>query len=227
MQAVILAGGLGTRLRPLTYKIPKVMVSIKGKPFLEYQLELLKKNNIGQVVLCVGYLSEYIKEYFGNGEKFGLKIVYSEEKEPLGTGGALKNASSFLDDKFLLLNGDTFLDIDYSDLFSEFVKSRKAGMLAVFKNQPKILKNNITAANNNEIINYSKKEEGGANFVDAGCQVFDKKIMNLIPSTGAVSLEEKIWPVLISKKELIIYPVDQKFYDIGTFERLKIFNNTL
>lgn len=227
MQAVILVGGLGTRLRPLTYKIPKVMVAVKGKPFLEYQLELLKKNKIKNVLLCAGYLAEDIKKYFSRGEKMGLKIIYSIEKKSLGTGGALKNAENLLESQFLLLNGDTFLDIDYVDLFSYFGKSKRTGALAVFKNKPKIIKNNILADSNNEIANYNKKKEGLANFVDAGVQAFDKKIIDLIPPGKAVSLEEEIWPVLIEKKELIVYPVSQRFYDIGTFKRLKIFESII
>lgn len=227
-QVVILAGGLGTRLRPLTHQIPKVMVSIQGEPFLEYILELLKKNNFKKIVLCVGYLGEKIKNYFGNGENLGIDIKYSFEKEKLlGTGGALKKASYLLENEFLLLFGDTFLNIDYQGLISSFHEKERLGMMVVYQNQSKIVSNNVEIDEQNIVVSYNKRKEGRANCVDAGVQVFKKDIINLIPTQKQVSLEEEIFPVLIQKKELIAYPTSQKFYDIGTFERLKIFSQTL
>ena len=103
MQVVILAGGLGIRLRLLTQSLPKPMVLIKGKPFLEYQLEMLKKNGFEDFILCTGYLGEKIEEYFDNGEKMGIHIKYSKENTPLGTGGALKNAQKLLENEFVLI----------------------------------------------------------------------------------------------------------------------------
>jgi len=229
MQTVILAGGLGTRLRPLTHQIPKVMVLIKGKPFLEYILELLKRNNLKKIVLCVGYLGEKIENYFGNGKKWGMDIKYSFEKEKglLGTGGALKNAEPLLENEFIVLYGDTFLNINYQDLISYFYKQDKLGIMAAFTNQPKTMLNNIEVNNKNEIINYDKKKEEKANCVDAGVLVFRKDILNLFPAKEKFSLEEEVYPALIQKREFITYPTSQKFYDIGTFERLKFFYQTL
>lgn len=224
MQVVILAAGLGTRLRPLTYEIPKPMVPIKGKPFLEYQLELVKRNGFREIVLCVSHLGKVIKDYFGSGEKLGLNIVYSTEDKPLGTGSTLKNAESLLEDEFLLLYGDSFLDIDYQDLIRHFHKEGKLGMTVVFTNQPKIVANNVEINSKNEIVSYNKKEEGAANCVEAGVHVFKKDILNFIPAGVALSMEEEFFPVLIKKKELIAYPCNQRFYDIGTFERIKEFN---
>jgi D-glycero-D-manno-heptose 1,7-bisphosphate phosphatase/D-glycero-alpha-D-manno-heptose 1-phosphate guanylyltransferase len=143
MQTVILCSGWGTRLRPLTYQIPKVMVPVKGKPFLEYQLKLLKKNNLKDIVLCIGYLGDQIKNYFKNGENLGINILYSDGKTPLKTGGELKRARDLLEDEFLLLNGDTFLNIDYQDLISCFQREKKLATMVVFQNQPKITKNNV------------------------------------------------------------------------------------
>jgi len=229
MQTVILAGGLGTRLRPLTHQIPKVMVSIKGKPFLEYILELLKRNNLKKIVLCVGYLGEKIENYFGNGKEWGIDIKYSFEKEKglLGTGGALKNAESFLENEFIVLYGDTFLNINYQDLISYFYKQDKLGVMVAFTNQPKTMLNNIEVNNKNEIINYDKRKEEKANCIDAGVLVFKKDILNLSSAKDKFSLEEEVYPVLIQKREFIIYPTSQKFYDIGTFERLKNFYQML
>ena len=229
MQVVILAGGLGTRLRPLTYQIPKVMVPIKGKPFLEYILELLKKNNFKNIVICAGYLGEQIKNYFRNGEKIGMNILYSfeNEKNLLGTGGALKNAQKILEKEFIIVNGDTFLDIDFQDLISYFHKQQKLGIMVVFQNQPKIMRNNIEINSKNEVINYDKKKEGKANCVNAGVQVFKKDILKLISPNKKISLEEEIFPILIQKKEMSACHANQRFYDIGTFKQLKQFNNQI
>jgi len=227
MQVVILAGGLGTRLRPLTYQIPKPLVPVHGKPFLEYQLELLKKHGLKDVILCVGYLGNKIKDYFGKGEKIGLDLSYSFEEKPLGTGGALKNAQNILEDEFLLMNGDTFLDFDYQDLISYFYKQKKMETMVVFKNQPKIMLNNVTINDRNKVINYNKKMEGKANCVDAGIQIFRKSVLDFIPENEKISLEEKIFPILIKNKEMIAFPVNQRFYDIGTFKQLKKFNQIL
>jgi NDP-sugar pyrophosphorylase family protein len=228
MQAVILVGGLGTRLRPLTNKIPKAMVLINGKPFLEYQLELLKKNKFTEILLCSGYLGEVIEEYFKDGKKLGLNIKYSKEEEPLGTAGALKYAERLLENNFLLLNGDTFINMDYQNLISFFDTQKKLGVLVVFENKPKIITNNIQINSNKEVIDYNKKEEKAtANCVDAGAQVFNKNILELIPLGRKVSLEEEIWPILIKMGELYSYPIAEKFYDMGTNERINILEEFL
>jgi len=161
MQAVILAGGKGTRLRPLTYRMPKSIVPINGKPFLQYQLELIKSYGINEVLLLVSYLGEQIERYFNNGSKFGLSIEYSYEESPLGTGGALKNAEDKLKKEFLLLNGDTFLPIDYRKLISYFHQYNKIGVITVYNNSKKIASNNIAIGKSNLIIDYNKKDSKG------------------------------------------------------------------
>ncbi|HKF24702.1 MAG TPA: sugar phosphate nucleotidyltransferase, partial [Candidatus Acidoferrum sp.] len=115
-QAVILAGGLGTRMRPVTETVPKPMIAVAGKPFLQWQLELLATSGIRSALLLVAYLGEQIEQYFGDGRRFGSSIDYAYELSPLGTGGALRNAEQKLRDWFVLLNGDTYLAIDYDGL---------------------------------------------------------------------------------------------------------------
>ncbi|OGZ62667.1 MAG: hypothetical protein A3C58_01435 [Candidatus Staskawiczbacteria bacterium RIFCSPHIGHO2_02_FULL_34_10] len=227
MQVVILAGGLGIRLRPLTQSLPKPMVLIKGKPFLEYQLEMLKKNGFKDFILCTGYLGEKIEEYFGNGEKIGIHIKYSKENMPLGTGGALKNAQKLLEDEFILVYGDSFLYMDYQLLITDFNESKKLAMSVVFKNNPKMVLNNIEVSKTGEVLNYDKKNEGQSNYVEAGVHVFKKGVLNFVPENAVFSLEEELFPILIKKRELYANITDKKFYDIGTFDRLKIFNQTL
>lgn len=135
IQAVILAGGKGTRLRPLTYEIPKVMIDINGRPFLQYVLELLHKKGISNIVLLVSYLGEQIEKYFGDGKKFGLDITYSYEDPPLGTGGALKKAERLLLPEFLLVNGDTYLDFEDKSLKNRFRDLDCKGLICVHANK--------------------------------------------------------------------------------------------
>ena len=117
MQIAVLCGGQATRLYPITKTIPKSMVLVAGKPFLEHQIYLFKKNKIFDIVLCAGFLADQIEEYFGNGKKFGVNIKYSVEKEKLDTGGALKNAIHLLDDQFFIIYGDSYLTIDYRPIY--------------------------------------------------------------------------------------------------------------
>ena len=136
MQAVILAGGMGTRLRPVTEQIPKVMVPVNGKPFLLHLLELLRNQGIDDVVLCIGYLGEQVRDFFGNGESLGIRIQYSQEEERLlGTGGALKQAQSLLDDCFFVINGDVYLPVDYTELERASLQRGKKAFMVVYDNR--------------------------------------------------------------------------------------------
>ncbi|MCP4265483.1 MAG: NTP transferase domain-containing protein [Candidatus Brocadiaceae bacterium] len=227
MQVVILAGGKGTRLRPLTSQIPKPMVAVQGKPFLHHQLELIKSFGFKKVLLLVSYLGEQIESYFGDGSKFGLKIEYSYEETPLGTGGALKNAENRLLDEFLLLNGDTLLPIDYGDLINHFNKFDKIGTVTAYNNTEKIVPNNIAVGISNMVVGYNKKDPKGMTHVDAGGMVFKKDLLNMIPEGRICSLEEKILSVLINKKELAAFVSGQRFYDIGSFKDLELVQRVL
>lgn len=228
MQTVILAGGLATRLRPLTEKIPKSMIPIHGKPFLEYQIELLKKNKITDILLCIGYLGDQIKNYFGDGERCGVKIRYSEEKkELLDTGGALKNAEEYLAKEFFLLNGDTYLPINYPMIISYFRKVNE-NIVVVYNNSPRIVEGNIALRKNNLVSRY---EKGASNrklkFVDAGVQIFKREILGSIKKDTVISLEKHIFPKLIAERQLMAFVTKQRFYDIGTLESLKTVKEVL
>jgi len=236
-QAIILAGGRGERLRPITDSIPKVMVEINGQPLLFYQIKYLKKFGINKIILSVGYLWEKIRDYFGDGGEFGINIHYSVENGFLGTGGALKLARKNLADHFFLVNGDTYHPIDLSDLES-FYLSKLAndndilGVLSIFTNQAKIINNNITVDPQNYILKYDKvTETQDMNGVDAGIAIFNKKVIDHIPDpvegTQKVSFENTVWPKLIATHQLMGYMTDTRFYDIGTPERLKIISEVI
>jgi NDP-sugar pyrophosphorylase family protein len=227
MQAAILAGGKGTRLRPLTYKMPKPMISIHGRPFLEYQLELIAAFGINKVLLLVSYLGEKIEEYFGNGSKLGLQIEYSYEINLLGTGGALKNAENKLKESFLLINGDTFLPIDYGKLIEYFYQCGKIGVVTVYTNSDNIVFNNIAVSKSNIIVDYNKHNSKEMTHVDAGASVFSKKVLDIIPNNQVCSLEEEIFPKLIKDQDLFAFPINQRFYDMGDFTGLEKINQIL
>src|SRR3989344_8926228 len=125
MKAIILAGGFGTRLKDVLGDVPKPMAFVAGKPFLEYQIRLLKEQGINEIILAVHHMSDKIKSYFGNGLRLGVDLIYSEEEIPLGTAGAIKKAQKYLDDTFLVLNGDSYCPLDLQDLI-RFHKSKKS-----------------------------------------------------------------------------------------------------
>src|SRR6185295_9255567 len=133
MQAVILAGGLGTRLRPLTTQVPKPMVPVAGAPYLEHQLRLLAGQSLSDIVVLTGYLGEQIEEYFGDGRQLALRIRYSRESQPLGTGGALREARPLLDESFLVIYGDSYLPIKYSGLGRRLAMTAASGVIAVYR----------------------------------------------------------------------------------------------
>lgn len=223
IQVVILCGGLATRLGPLAESRPKSMITIEGKPFLEYQLEMLKLKGIKEVVLCKGYLGEQISDYFGDGSKFGLNLRYSVEKSPLGTAGALKNAGELLSEIFTVIYGDSYLFLDFGKMMDYFTSFDKMGMMTVYKNHDRYDKSN-TAIEGNLVKKYSKNDKIEAmNYIDYGANVFRREVMDMIPSNRFYPLEE-LFPRLIAEKQMLAYEVKDRFYEIGSTEGLAEFD---
>lgn len=230
MQAIILAGGLGTRLGTLTRKLPKSMIPVNGKPFLTYLLQLLSDNNIDRIVLCIGYLSDQIKNYIADGKRWGVNVTYSEETERLlGTAGALKQARSLLDDHFFLINGDTYLPIDYRQVEEHFLTRHKKGLMVIYDGRENIgISNNVALDDNFMVVNYNKRDSNGSlKYVDAGVSVFRREVIDAIPGQRCVSLEDGLYAPLIKQGQLAGYVTGQRFYDIGTPEQLKTFEEYL
>lgn len=223
MQAVILAGGLGTRLKPLTEEIPKSMIQIQGKPFLEHQLNLLRQGGISDILLCVGYLGEKIKDYFGDGKGFGVKIKYSEETEKLlGTAGALKNAVDLLDDTFFLTYGDAYLILDYLGVMQYFKKFNKLGLMVVLKNFDRYDKSNVVVEGD-LIKGYDKQRRAPEMvYIDFGVSVLRKKALDLVPKGKVIGLEE-FYQELIKRKGLLAFETQQRFYEVGSQKGLEEF----
>lgn len=230
MQAVILAGGLGTRLRPLTEQIPKVMAPVNDKPFLLHLLELLKSQGVNDIVLCIGYLGEQVRDFFGNGKSFGIRIKYSEEKkELLGTGGALKQAQNLLDEYFFVINGDTYLPVDYNEVEKTYLRRGKKAVMVVYDNHEDTEgKNNVELDSDLMVIRHDKESyDDGLKYVEAGVLVLRQDALVLIERDSAVSLENGLYPVLIQQRELAAYVAEQRFYDIGTPGKQRIFEQFL
>ena len=221
IQAVILAGGKGTRLWPLTSELPKPMILIHSRPFLRHQLSMLESFGITDFLFLVGYLGEKIEKYFSDGSQFGLKVDYSYEKELLGTGGALRKAADKLNKKFMVLNGDTLFPINYRGMIKYFCSHRKIGGVAVGKSGLENIPKNITVGKGCLVTAYDKRRSEGMTHVDGGVAIFQKEVLDFIPVNEVCSLEEEIYPRLIEKEELWAYCSSKPFYDIGTFEGLK------
>jgi NDP-sugar pyrophosphorylase family protein len=225
-QAVILAGGLGTRLWPLTKNIPKPMVPIRGVPYLEYQLRMLREQSFTEIVLLIGYLGDQIESHFGTGEKLGLRIQYAKEDSPLGTGGALRNARELLADSFVLLYGDSFLPIRYDDVLNTLLQHDSvAATVVVYDNRlgDTSVNNNIALDSHNLVVRYDKTtvSDPALQYVEAGVLAVRRSVIDRIPS-GKVSFEQEIYPQLIAEQKMLAIVTQQRFYDIGTPDRLRV-----
>jgi len=230
MQAVILVGGLGTRLGPLTAQMPKCMVLVNGKPFLFYLLELLKSNNISDIILCTGYLGEQVSDYFGDGKEFGVSIRYSRETEKLlGTAGAIKKAEMMLADHFFTINGDTYLPIDYVNLENYYHSYGDRDVMVVYRNEKDTgVRSNVKLADGLAICQYAKGvDDPDLEYVDAGVLVLNRGILATIDQEVPCSLEEAVYQPLINSREMIACVTRTRFYDIGTPEQLNTFADFL
>lgn len=223
MQIIILAGGRGSRLGVLTEQMPKPMMNINGIPFLEILIDYLKHQGFKKIILSVGYLSEKIEEYFSDGKNFSVEIKYSKEKKPLGTAGAILNTKSLLEDEFIVINGDTFLELDYQKFIDFSHKSSKLCNLVGFSKNDDDFKNNLEI-NNFLVKSYSKNQfDDKFNFVDAGIYFLKKKSLEYFADDFPISLEIDIFPKLIESHQIGGFITNKKFYDIGTPERIDKF----
>lgn len=224
MQVIILAGGMGTRLGSLTKGLPKSLVPIHGKPFLEYQLECLKTNGIRDIVLCIGHLGAQIKERFGDGSSFGVNISYSTEDKLLGTAGAIKKAEPLLEETFYTMYGDSYLFLDFKEVMKFFKANNKLALMTVYKNHNLYDRSN-TAITENLVKKYSKTDiTPEMIYIDYGVNVFRKQALSLIQENQYCSLES-IFPQLIEANELLAYEVKERFYEIGSISGMKEFTN--
>ncbi len=225
MDAAILAGGLATRLQGVAGGLPKCLVEIQGKPFLHHQLEYLRRFGVTRVVMLVGHLSEQVEAYLGDGSAYGLEVAYAHERAPLGTAGAIKNAAPLLPETFLVLNGDTLVDLD----LAAFIEAHRARSGAICS---------MALCQMDDVSDYGSVEVdvGGTitaflekqplkrpGLVNAGVYCFSSRVLDFIPVETKVSTETEVLPALLARRECIAgFTFKGVFVDIGTPDRLNL-----
>jgi len=207
----VLCGGLGTRLGALTRGLPKPMIEIGGRPYLERVIESFAERQFFDFVLLTGYRSEMIEAHFGDGANFGVNIRYSREEQPLGTGGAIREARSFLGDRFLMTYADVLRRFDYD----RFVQQHRGNCLAVY---PRILTGNVDL-DSDRVVRFDKRAPE-LPYIDAGFSVLQASAIDILPPEGPCSFEEIVFSGLAQHGELEGEIVNRDFFDIGTPEEL-------
>jgi len=221
-EAIVLCGGKGTRVSKFTKQIPKCLIDINGKPFLYYQLKFLKKNNINNVVISVGYLAKKVREYIKNNIDFINIKIKDDGKKLLGTGGAILKSTNLLKTNFFVIYGDSYLNFKLKKL----VKKKNLVTMAIFKNNNKYDKSNIELNNSEKIFYYKNKDNKKLQFIDYGASYVNKQIFKGIKKNVKFDLSDLFEE--ISKKNMLSgYKVRKRFYEIGSYSGIKDFKNYL
>lgn len=221
MQAVILVGGEGTRLRPLTSTVPKPVVPLVDRPFIAFMLEWLKQHGIDDVIMSCGFLATSVRNVLGDGSGLGLRLRFVEEPDPRGTAGALKFAESMLDERFLMLNGDVLTDIDLTAQIAQHEETGAAATLALVPVADPSAYGLVHLEDDRSVRDFLEKPSPDAidtNMISAGAYVLQREILELVPPDQNVSIEREIWPRLIGNG-LYGFPAQSYWLDIGTPER--------
>ena len=214
----VLAGGLGSRLGELTRAVPKPLLPVGGRPFAEYQLELLRRSGADRVVFCVGYRGELFEETLGDGSRFDLDIRYSFDGETLaGTAGAIRRALPLLGDRFLVLYGDTFLRIDYADVYDAFGRAGRAGLMTVLRDREEVLPCNARVEGDRVTAYDKETRPRGAEWIDYGLSVFRAGVFQGQGSNDLAHVQRD----LAATGELTAYEAQHRYYEIGTPEALR------
>lgn len=219
MKAVIIAGGLGTRLRPLTNNTPKPMLPIGEKPILEHLVNWTKRGGIKSVVLCVSYLKESIEDYFGDGEKFGVKIEYAISKKQLATAGQLKTAEKFIEDDFVCMYGDSIFNFSLKSMIKQHSIKKSFVTMSLNEYKTNLPYGVIETSKNGKVVNWNEKPEIKAN-VNMGCYIMNPQIFNLIPKNKPYGMDDVIKKAM-KKKDVNSFITKKGFTDIGNKESYK------
>jgi MurNAc alpha-1-phosphate uridylyltransferase len=216
LPVAILAGGLATRLHPITQAVPKALVEVAGQPFIRRQLDYLRSQGVGRVVLCVGFLGEQIQAVIGDGSVCGLSVAYSQDwPDLLGTGGALKMALPLLDSKFLVLYGDSYLPVDFASVETEFLASDKPALMTVQRNADRWDKSNVLFRDG-RILEYNKRApRPEMRYIDYGLGAISAQVLEREKTAGPFDLAD-VYHQLSVSGELAGYEVYQRFYEIGS-----------
>jgi len=217
MKAVILAGGLGTRLRPLTYKKPKPMLPLGGKPMLEHLIKWIKKNNVKEIVLCTSYLHKTIENYFGNGKKFGVSIEYAISKKPLATAGQLKTAEKLVDDTFVCVYGDSIFDFNLKGMITEHKKKKSFITMSLYEYKTNLKYGVIETNKTGKVSAWHEKPEIRAK-INMGCYVMEPDVLSLIPKRKEYGMDDVLKRALARRKKIGSITTKKGFIDVGNME---------
>ena len=221
-QAVIFAGGRGTRLRPITDRVPKPMIPFYGKPFLEYLIELLRQQGFQRIILLLGYLPDAIRDYFGDGSKWGVEIGYSVSPEADDTGRRIKLAASRIDPTFLLVYCDNYWPMRIAEMLHVFRRADVPGLITVYENSDAYSRDNVRIDSNGLVSLYDKSRTApGLGGVDIGFMIMKREILDLLPDEN-VSFEAVVLPQLVVARQLCAYVTAHRYYSVGTHERLPL-----
>jgi len=216
----LLAGGLATRLRPVTATIPKSMLRVGGEPFVAHQLRLLRDQGIRQVVLCVGHLGEQLRDFVGDGSAYGLAVQYSFDGPVLkGTGGAIKQALPLLGDHFLIMYGDSYLPTSFALVYERFAESGAEGLMTVFHNGNRWDKSNVEFGEG-RIVRYDKSHpDASMEYIDYGLGILRAEAFDSWESEDTFDLA-RVYESLVARGQLAGYEVKERFFEIGSHEGL-------
>jgi N-acetyl-alpha-D-muramate 1-phosphate uridylyltransferase len=216
LPVAILAGGLATRLLPMTSQVPKSLLAVAGRPFIFHQLELLRRQGVERVVLCVGHLADQIRTEVGDGEEHGLRISYSYDGgQLLGTGGAVRNALSLLGEDFFVLNGDSYLLCSWADVQAAYVQAGRPGLMSVVRNDNRWDRSNVVFRDG-EVILYDKRStRADMAYIDYGLGVFSSAVFSKYEAGRFLDLAD-VCSALAAGGQLAAFEVSGRFYEIGS-----------
>ena len=214
MKAVILAGGLGTRLLPLTKKTPKPMLPLGEKPILEHLIDWSRKNGVKSIVLCVSYLRKTIEDYFEDGKKFGVNIEYAISNKPLATAGQLKTAEEFIEDTFVCMYGDSIFDFSLRNMIKQHKAKKAFVTMSLNEYKTNLEYGVIETSKTGKVLRWNEKPEIKAN-VNMGCYVMEPKVFSLIPKNKPYGMDDVIKKAINSKKLVSSFITKKGFTDIG------------
>jgi mannose-1-phosphate guanylyltransferase len=221
MQAVILVGGEGTRLRPLTSTVPKPVVPLVDRPFIAYMLQWLCEHGVDDVIMSCGFLATSVRNVLGDGSAYGVRLRFVEEPDPRGTAGALKFAEAMLDERFLMLNGDVLTDIDLSAQLAQHERTGATATLALVPVEDPSAYGLVHLDSKNAVLDFVEKpssDQIDTNLISAGAYVLERSVLELVPPGRKVSIEREVWPQLVGDG-LYGYASESYWLDIGTPER--------
>jgi mannose-1-phosphate guanylyltransferase len=216
MQAVILAGGLGTRLQPYTFFIPKPMLPLGNKPLLEYLVEWIKQlKDIDEVIICVSYLHRTIEDYFEDGGRFGIKISYARSEKPLATAGQLKTAEKMLKNRFLCLYGDSIYDFDLAKMVKAHEESKAFLSMALMRYKTKMKYGFIDADEEANIVTSWREKPEVEGLINIGCYIMEREFLKMIPQSSTIGMDKIVKDIISQKKIVKAFTIDSGFIDIG------------